>query len=233
MRRCSVDGDNGATLPSVGIPSSVWFVIAAVALVVGAALLLADRFGAHGGAGSRRRWAALHEWEFADADPVLPGRWRYGPLHVAGPGVARNLVAGSVPTPDGPRQGYVFDHEHQGLVRTVVAAVQVAAPLPAVVELRLPTAPLPDDTGLDLLEPVGERYAFVTNPEAVRPLLTPRLADATDVIGVDIELVWAEDTWVLATAPLNSAPARLQDLLADLAEVAAALEQGARARSQR
>ncbi len=109
----------------------------------------------------------------------------------------------------------------------------MAAPLPAVVELRLPTAPLPDDTGLDLLEPVGERYAFVTNPEAVRPLLTPRLANATDVIGDDIELVWAEDTWVLATAPLNSAPARLQDLLADLAEVAGALEQGARARSQR
>jgi hypothetical protein len=217
----------------VGIPSSVWFVIAAVALVLGAALLLAERFRARGGAGPRRRWAAMHEWEFVDADPVLPGRWRYGPLHVAGPGVARNLVVGSVPTPDGPRQGYVFDHEHDGMVGTVVAAVQVAAPLPAVVELRLPSAPLPEDARLDLLEPVGERYAFVTDPDAVRPLLTTRLADATDVIGDDIELVWAEDTWVLATAPLNSAPARLQDLLADLAEVAAALEQGARARSPR
>jgi hypothetical protein len=50
------------------------------------------------------------------------------------------------------------------------------------------------------------------------------------VIGDDVELVWAEDTWVLATAPLGSTPARLQDLLADLAEVAAALEQGVRAR---
>ena len=43
--------------------------------------------------------------------------------------------------------------------------------------------------------------AFDTNPEAVRPLLTPRLADATDVIGDDSELLRAEDTWVLATAP--------------------------------
>ena len=65
----------------------------------------------------------------------------------------------------------------------------------------------------------------------MRPLLTPRLAEAADVIGDDVELVWAEDTWVLATAPVGSSPARLQDLLADLAEVAAALEQGVRARS--
>ena len=86
---------------------------------------------------------------------------------------------------------------------TVLAAVQVAKPLPAAVELRLPSAPLPDDAGLDLLEPVGERYAFVSDAEAVRPLLTPRLADAADVIGDDVELVWAEDTWVLATAPLG------------------------------
>ena len=146
--------------------------------------------------------------------------------------MARNLVAGQVPTPDGPRQGYLFDHEQAGRVSTVLAAVQVAKPLPAAVELRLPSAPLPDDAGLDLLEPVGARYAFVSDAEAVRPLLTPRLADAADVIGDDVELVWAEDTWVLGTAPVGSTPARLQDLLADLAEVAAALEQGARARDR-
>jgi hypothetical protein len=36
-------------------------------------------------------------------------------------------------------------------------AVQVQEKLPAAVELRLPSAPLPEDAGLDLLEPVGER----------------------------------------------------------------------------
>jgi len=203
----------------VGIPSSVWFLIALVALVGGAALLLADRARSRGGGRDRRRWAALHEWEFVETDPVLPGRWRFGTIHQGGPGVARNLATGSIPTPDGPRQGYLFDHEQAGRVNTVLAAVQIAAPLPAAVELRLPSAPLPDDAGLDLLEPVGERYAFVTD------------ADAADVIGDDVELVWAEDTWVLATAPVGSGPSRLQDLLADLAEVAAALEQGVRART--
>ena len=88
----------------------------------------------------------------------------------------------------------------------MLAAVQVADPLPAAVELRLPSAPVPDDVGLDLLEPVGERYAFVTDADAVRPLLTPRLADAADAMGDDVELLWAEESWVLATAPVGSTP---------------------------
>jgi hypothetical protein len=217
----------------VGIPSSVWFLVAVVALVVGAALVdrRSDRtpgaVAASGGDGP-----AQHDWEFVETDPVLPGRWRFGTIHQGGPGCgaqprrgpgahARRAAPG---LPVRPRAGGAGEH--------VLAAVQVAKPLPAAVELRLPSAPLPDDAGLDLLEPVGARYAFVSDAEAVRPLLTPRLADAADVIGDDVELVWAEDTWVLGTAPVGSTPARLQDLLADLAEVAAALEQGARARDR-
>ncbi len=218
----------------MGISSPVWFVIAIIALLIGGALLVADRSrgGGSGGDGvrDRQKWAALREWEYLETDPVLPSRWRYGTIHQGGPGVARNLIAGEVPTPDGPRQAYVFDHEQAGRVSSVLAAVQVRSQLPAAVELRLPTAPVPDDAGLDLLEPVGERFAFVSDTEAVRPLLTSRLADASDAVGNDIELLWAEDSWVLAAAPVDASPDRLQDLLADLAEVATALEQGQIAR---
>lgn len=209
---------------------SVWFVIAVVAILVGVGLLLFDRF--RGGATrDRRRWASLREWEFQDSDPVLPSRWRYGTIHQGGPGVARNLVSGYVPTPDEPRKAHAFDHEQAGRISSVLCAVQVQEPLPAAVELRLPSAPLPDDAGLDLLEPVGERYAFVSDADAVRPLLTARLADAGDAVGEDVELLWAEDTWVLAAAPVGISADRMQDLLADLAEVATVLEenmQGAR-----
>ncbi|WP_214368382.1 hypothetical protein [Pseudonocardia sp. H11422] len=214
----------------MGIPSSVWFLIAVVALLVGGGLLLADRARGSDGMRDRKRWAALRGWEYLDSDPVLPSRWRYGTIHQGGPGVARNLVSGSVPTPDGPRQAYVFDHEQAGRIGSVLAAVQVQTPLPGAVELRLPSAPLPDDAGLDLLEPVGERYAFVSDADAVKPLLTNRLADASDAIGDDVELLWAEDAWVLAAAPPDAGPERLQDLLADMAEVATALEQGQGAR---
>jgi hypothetical protein len=211
----------------VGLSSTVWFVIAVIALLLGAALLFADsRGGAGGGAKDRRKWAALRGWEYLDTDPVLPSRWRYGTIHQGGPGVARNLISGDVPTPDGPRMAYVFDHEQAGRLTSVLVAVQVQAQLPAAVELRLPSAPLPDDAGLDLLEPVGDRYAFVSDAAAVRPLLTPRLATAADAVGDDVELLWAEESWVLATAPIGSSAERVQDLLADLAEVATALEQG-------
>jgi hypothetical protein len=210
----------------VGLSSTVWFVIAVVALLIGAALLIGDRRG--GGAGSasrdRKRWAAMRGWEYLDNDPVLPSRWRYGTISQGGPGVARRLMSGEVPTPDGHRQAYVFDHEQAGRSTSVVAAVHMAEQLPAAVELRLPSAPLPDDAGLDLLEPVGARYAFVADADAARPLLTPRLAAATDALGEDVELVWAEESWVLATAPVGADTDRLQDLLADLAEVAAVLE---------
>jgi hypothetical protein len=204
---------------------SVWFIVAVVAILVGIGLLLFERF--RGGATrDRRRWASMREWEYLESDPVLPSRWRYGTVHQGGPGVARNLVSGDVPTPDGPRQAYAFDHEQAGRISSVLCAVQVQKALPAAVELRLPSAPLPDDAGLDLLEPVGERYAFVSDADAVRPLLTTRLADASDAVGDDIELLWAEDAWVLAAAPVGISSDRMQDLLADLAEVATALEDG-------
>jgi hypothetical protein len=215
---------------AVGLSPTVWFVIAVVALLVGVAMLLVDRGrGGDGAVRDRKRWAAMRGWDYLAVDPVLPSRWRYGTIHMGGPGVARHLISGEVPTPDGPRQAYAFDHEQGGRPTAVLAAVQVQALLPAAVELRLPSAPVPDDAGLELLEPVGERYAFVTNAEAVRPLLTPRLIEASDAVGADVELLWAEDSWVLATIPLGAGPDRLQDLLADLAEVATALEHGLRA----
>ena len=214
----------------MGIPSWVWFLIAVVALAVGVALLLVDRRS--GGAAEpvardRKRWAAVHDWEYHETDPVLPSRWRYGTVQKGGPGIAKNLATGIVPTPEGGRVGYLFDHEQQGRTNAVVVAVELREPLPAAVELRLPSAPLPDSdggAGLDLLEPVGERYSFVSDADAIRPLLTQKVADAADAVGDDIELIWAEEAWTLAAAPVGTTPERAQDLLADLAQVATALE---------
>ena len=206
----------------------MWFVIAVVALLIGAVLLLGERRGGSGGSvvRDRKRWAAMRGWEYLDSDPVLPSRWRYGTISQGGPGIARRLMSGVVPTPSGDRQAYVFDHEQAGRLASVLAAVHMAVSLPAAVEMRLPTAPLPDDAGLDLLEPVGARYAFVADADAARPLLTARLAAAADTLGDDVELVWAEESWVLATVPVGADTDRLQDLLADLAEVAVVLELG-------
>jgi hypothetical protein len=214
---------------AVGIPTSVWFIIAAVALVIG---LLMLRGSQHSAGGSqprdRRRWAEQKEWEYLDSDPVLTSRWRYGTIHQGGPGVARNLVTGSVPTSEGRRLIYVFDHEQAGHLTSVVCAVQRRSSMKGAFELRLPSAPLPDDAGLDLLEPVGQRYAFVSDAAVVRPLITPRLVRAADDIGDDVELLWAEDSWVLCTAPLDYDSDQLQHLLDQLVEMASALEEASR-----
>lgn len=209
----------------MGIPTSALFLISAIALVLGLLMLRISRH-AEGGAQprDRRRWAAQKEWEYLDSDPVLPSRWRYGTIHQGGPGVARNLVTGSVPTSQGRRLIYVFDHEQAGRLSSVVCAVQRRSTTKGAFELRLPSAPLPDDAGLDLLEPVGERYAFVSDADAIRPLITPRLERAADAIGDDVELVWGEDAWVLCTAPLNYSPEQLEDLLDRLIDLAGALE---------
>jgi hypothetical protein len=126
---------------------------------------------------------------------------------------------------------YVFDHEQAGRLSSVVCAVQRRSAMSGAVELRLPSAPLPDDAGLDLLEPVGQRYAFVSDAAAIRPLITPRLVRAADAIGDDVELLWAEDSWVLCTAPLDYVPDQLQELLDQLVEVAGALEEASRSGS--
>ncbi len=212
-----------------------WFTLALFALVLGLVALRlnaqnmesagrAPRTGGRGQSRDRRRWAAAMEWEYLDNDPVLTTRWRYGTVHLGGPGTARNLVTGSVLTDEGRRLVYVFDHEQAGRVTTTVAAVQRRSSLAGAVELRMPSAPVPDDAGLEIVEPVGQRYAFATDAELIKPMITPRLVRAADAIGEEVELLWAEDAWVLCTAPLNTPPDQLQDLLDHLVEVAAALD---------
>ncbi|MFC5137153.1 hypothetical protein ACFPK1_02845 [Actinomycetospora rhizophila] len=209
------------------MPAWVWFVIAALAAGGGALLLLSDRARTGGHRRDRRRWAEQKSWEFVDVDPVLPSRWRYGAVHQGGHGRALDLATGAVPGPGGRRLAHVFDHEQAGQITGIVAAVRGVATLPVAIELRLPSAPLPDDAGLDSLGQVGERYAFVTSVAQARPLITADVARAADLVGDDVPLVWAEDTWVLATTDPGADPDRVQGLLQALVELSVALEDAA------
>ena len=203
------------TLCRVGIPAWVWFVVAVVAGVAGAALLLRDRAHLTSRNRERRHWAALRGWQFADTDHLLPTQWEGGAIAFHGGGVARDVVAGSTFTADGRRKVYVFDLETNGRVTAVIAAVQCRRVHPAVVELWLPSAPFQRDTMPELLGPVGQRYAFVSDITAARGLITPDLVDATEEIGADIPVAWIEAGWVLAsvaaarvTVPAGAAAAR-------------------------
>ncbi|MGH3762365.1 hypothetical protein [Actinophytocola sp.] len=204
----------------MGIPAWVWFAVAAVLAIAGVLVLLRDRALLTSRNRERRRWAALRGWQFADSDHVLPTQWSGGAIAFHGGGIARDVVAGSTFTADGRRRVYVFDLESGGRVTAVIAAVQCRRTLPAVVELWLPSAPFQREHMPELLGPVGQRYAFVSELTAARGLITPDLVDATEEIGADIAVTWIEDGWVLAGAPPNASPSRLERLLRGIGEVA-------------
>lgn len=199
----------------------VWFTIAVLAAVAGGALLAGDygRRTAH--SRERRRWAALRGWRFVESDPVLPDRWRHGVIAQGGAGEARELVIGSLFTAEGRRPVYVFDHRQNGKISAAVVAVQRReGSAPGVVELWQAEVPFPRDAGLELLGPVGARYAFVTDLSTARPLITPGLVTACEEVGDDIPVVWLEQEWVLAAAQAGAAPPRLERLLRALGEIA-------------
>jgi hypothetical protein len=204
----------------VGVPAWVWFLIAAVAAIAGTLLLLADHGRRTAHSRERRRWAALRGWQFADADPVLPDRWRHGALAGGKAGTARNLVTGSLFTAAGRRLVHVFDYEQGGRAEVVLAAVHRRLPQQVVLELWLPTVEFPTDVGLELLGPVGERYAFTSDLVRARPLITPELVALADDIGADVPVAWIEDAWVAAAVPTGTTPARLERLLRLLGDLA-------------
>src|SRR5437879_5912020 len=98
----------------VGIPAWIWFVIAAVALVAGLALLAADRAQEGSRNRERMRWADLRGWQFTEEDEHLPRQWSGGAIGYFGAEAAVNVVGGSTFTSDGRRPVFVFDIEAEG-----------------------------------------------------------------------------------------------------------------------
>jgi hypothetical protein len=204
----------------VGVPAWIWFLIAAVTAIAGGALLFFDREQRTAHNRERRRWAALRGWQFAATDPALPDRWRHGALARGSTGTARNVVTGSLFTAAGRRLIHVFDFEQAGRAESVIVAVHRRIPQPVVLELWLPTVQFPTDAGLDLLGPVGDRYAFTSDDVQARPFITPELVTLADDIGADVPVAWIEDAWVAASVSLGAPPPRVEQLLRLLGELA-------------
>jgi hypothetical protein len=199
----------------------VWFLIAGLAAAAGTGLLAADRGQQNAHQWERRRWAALRGWRFVSADPVLTERWGHGVI--AGTGLARNLVTGSLFTPLGRRLVQIFDHEQDGQICHVVVAVQRRVCDPElVVELWLP--PPPEDHGLIALGRAGDRFVVTSDPDQARALVSAEFVFAVDTLGRDVPLAWLEQDWVLTVAPYAVTPARLERLLRALDEIADLLD---------
>ncbi|MTD57658.1 hypothetical protein [Amycolatopsis pithecellobii] len=204
----------------MGIPTWVWFVIAAVALVAGLVLLAADRTREGSRNRERMRWADLRGWQFVEEDERLAKQWSAGAIGYFGAEAAVNVVAGSTFTSDGRRPVFVFDIEAGGQIPAVVVAVRCNRVHPALVELWLASVPFQRPDMPELLGPVGQRYAFADDAEAARRVITQELVDAADALGGDVGVAWLENEWVLASAAPQAGPSRLERLLRDLGEIA-------------
>lgn len=211
---------SGAILGKVGIPAWLWFVIAIIAAIAGVLLLLRERGQQHSADRERRRWSSLRGWQYREEDEALLDAWQGGAIAYYGADVAVDVVAGSTFTSDGRRPIFVFDTETDGMIDVTVAAVRCRRVVPALVELWLPSVPFQRDQMPDLLGPVGQRYAFVSDVNVARSMITRDLVDAVGEVGDDVTVVWLENDWVLAAVAPNASPARLERLLRDLGAVA-------------
>lgn len=210
----------GDTLTGVGIPAWIWFVIAAVALVAGLALLAADRAKEGSRNRERMRWAELRGWQFVEEDERLPKQWSNGAIGYFGAQMAVNVVAGSTFTSDGRRPVFIFDIESEGQIPAVVVAVRCNRVHETPLEMWLSSVPFQRQDMPEMLGPIGQRYAFADDSEGARKVITQELVDAADSLGGDVGVAWLESEWVLASVAPNAGPSRLERLLRDLGEIA-------------
>ncbi|MGH3621229.1 MAG: hypothetical protein ACRDQ5_05480, partial [Sciscionella sp.] len=159
-------------------------------------------------------------WQYVEGDAQLREHWAGGAIAYYPGGVARNVVIGSIFTANGRRPVYLADSVHDGVTDFVLVAMRCRRRLEAYLELWLPSVPFRRDQMPDLLGPVGQRYAFVSDAEATRSLITSDLADAAEQVGGDVNVVWLEGYWVVAAAPPNCSSVRLERLLRDLGDLA-------------
>jgi hypothetical protein len=204
----------------VGIPAWIWFVVAAAALVAGLGLLAADRARESSRNRERKRWADLRGWQFVEEDERLPRQWSGGAIGYFGADAAVNVVAGSTFTSDGRRPVFIFDIEVDGQVPAVIVAVRCNRVHSVPVELWLASVPFQRAEMPEMLGPIGQRYAFADDVAGAHKLITQDLVDAADSLGGDVGVVWLENEWVLASAPPNVGPSRLERLLRDVGEIA-------------
>jgi hypothetical protein len=213
--------------------SATLIVVGILVLAAGAVVLVVDARRRAARRRARQAWAGHHSARYAEADPVLTGQWRYGIFTRGGSGRARELVSHEH---EGSRL-YLFDLERGGGVVSTVLALQRPTTSDTVLELRLgSSAASPEsagaesketgfaevgrEAGMDLLGPVGDRYAFTNDLESARRAVDQRLVLVGDATGDDVSVLWAEGSWALASLDVNAGPQRWDEVAAILGRFA-------------
>lgn len=181
--------------------TTVYFLIAALALAGAGLLLWLDRRRSSVARHQRAIWGDEHEFKFRETDTKLRKVFRRAtmnvPDHVEVRDVAYGRYAGA--------EAVVFD-----LAETAtVIAVRRSTPSPVVVDLRHEDVLAPAEEDVELLGAMGPRVMFSNNLDVARRVCDRRMVALANKAPAFVEVLWNEGNWALGSMPLTNDPARL------------------------
>ncbi|MCK0439401.1 hypothetical protein MUG78_07990 [Gordonia alkaliphila] len=181
--------------------TTVYFVIAALALIGAGVLLWLDHNRSQQVHHQRAVWGQKHSFKFRDADSKLLTAFHRAamdvPDHVQVRDVAYGLYAGA--------EAVVFD-----LAETAtVVAVRRPEASSVSVDLRYEDVLAPAEGDLDLLGAMGSRVMFASNLDAARRICDRRMVALATEAPSYLEIFWNEGNWALGSMPLTTDDERL------------------------
>lgn len=181
--------------------TTVYFLIAAVALLGAGVLLWLDRQRSSVARHQRAVWGDEHEFKFRESDTKLRKVFRRATMnvgdHIPVQDVAYGHYAGV--------EAVVFD-----LAETAtVIAVRRSSPSHVVVDLRHEDVLAPAEEDVELLGAMGPRVMFSNNLDVARRVCDRRMVALANKAPAFVEVLWNEGNWALGSMPVTNDPAKL------------------------
>ncbi|MCG7635218.1 MULTISPECIES: type III secretion system chaperone family protein [Gordonia] len=181
--------------------TTVYFLIAAVALLGAGVLLWLDRQRSSDARHQRAVWGDEHEFKFRESDTKLRKVFRRATMnvgdHIPVQDVAYGHYAGV--------EAVVFD-----LAETAtVIAVRRSSPSHVVVDLRHEDVLAPAEEDVELLGAMGPRVMFSNNLDVARRVCDRRMVALANKAPAFVEVLWNEGNWALGSMPVTNDPAKL------------------------
>ncbi|WP_439030036.1 hypothetical protein [Gordonia terrae] len=181
--------------------TTVYFLIAAVALLGAGVLLWLDRQRSSVARHQRAVWGDEHEFKFRESDTKLRKVFRRATMNVGDHIQVRDVAYGHY----AGVEAVVFD-----LAETAtVIAVRRSSPSTVVVDLRHEDVLAPAEDDVELLGAMGPRVMFSNNLDVARRVCDRRMVALANKAPAFVEVMWNEGNWALGSMPVTNDPATL------------------------
>ncbi|GAC58488.1 hypothetical protein GOHSU_41_00250 [Gordonia hirsuta DSM 44140 = NBRC 16056] len=181
--------------------TTVYFVIAVLALIGAGVLLWLDRNRSEQVHHQRAVWGEEHSFKFRESDSKLRTVFRRAAMDVPEGVPVRDVAYGLY---EGV-EAVVFDLEETA----TVVAVRRPTASSVTVDLRYEDVLAPAETDVELLGAMGSRVMFASNLDAARRTCDRRMVALATEAPPYIEILWNEGNWALGSMPLTADPERL------------------------